>query len=62
LFQVKKEGREKEEAKAAAVKRVKKIFDLPGQTRETPDEVPTPTDPPPPPPSIYASGLIRNSA
>jgi len=36
---VKKEGREKEEAKAAAVKRVKKIFDLPGQTRETPDEL-----------------------
>ena len=35
FLQVKKE----EAAKAAAAKRVKKVFDLPGQTRDTPSEV-----------------------
>ncbi len=29
----------KQEAKVATAKKVKKTFDLPGQTRETPDEV-----------------------
>lgn len=36
---VKKETKEKKDAKTVLVKREKKVYENPGQTRETPDEV-----------------------